>query len=132
MKSINNSAQEVVDVLTEGMSQIGDHRIINNTDGAYMPVHIEVIRKYLGDLFFSIAHYYEQNGDLMRDPEMVFWKGEDGRYYPIYYLQDALGLEQNSAIFEEGTWTEVDRMMQHEHVRFAQYWMCNIKQQQQL
>lgn len=45
---------------------------------------------------FSVAHYYEQNGDLMRDPEveLEMFLGDDGesQFNPISYLQDKLGI----------------------------------------
>lgn len=31
----------------------------------------------------SVAHYYEQNGDLCQDPEIVFWVGSDGEWYAV-------------------------------------------------
>jgi len=37
---------------------------------------------------FSIAHSYEQNGDLLKDPDMVFIRGQDGEYYPIELQED--------------------------------------------
>lgn len=41
----------------------------------YMPLVIELIGEQVSTPFgigklYSLAHYYEQNGDLMRDPEM--------------------------------------------------------------
>lgn len=39
----------------------------------------------------SVAHYYEQNGDAMRDPEIVFEVTDDG-WEPVSYLQDGLGV----------------------------------------
>ena len=31
----------------------------------------------------QIAHYYQQNGDMMRDPDVVFLIGADKHIYPI-------------------------------------------------
>lgn len=45
---------------------------IDNSDGTYMPVHIELIGRIDNYNFFSLAHYGQQNGDAMRDPEMLF------------------------------------------------------------
>ena len=43
----------------------------------------------------SIAHYYEQNGDLMRDPEIVFTvDAESSAIYPLEFTQDNLGIYQ--------------------------------------
>lgn len=35
----------------------------------------------------SVAHYYKQRGDLMRDPEIVY-RVEDGEWIPVEYTQD--------------------------------------------
>ena len=42
---------------------------IDNSDGTYMPVYIELIGRIDKYDFFSLAHYGQQNGDAMRDPE---------------------------------------------------------------
>ena len=49
-----------------------------------------------------IAHYYEQNGDMMRDPDVVFVIGADQYVYPISYRQDGLGTYPESAVVEDG------------------------------
>lgn len=36
----------------------------------------------------SVAHYYQQRGDLMRDPEIVYQVNENGEWTPIEYRQD--------------------------------------------
>jgi len=77
-----------------------------------------------------VAHYHEQNGDLMRDPEMVFLRDKDGRFFPTYFLQDGgLGFEQESADVGKGTFQPA---MQAEHASFANLWMKNIREQQHL
>ncbi len=44
----------------------------------------------------SVAHYGEQNGDLMRDPEMCFKLGLAGGPHlnPFYFRNDYMGVEQ--------------------------------------
>src|SRR5271170_4018740 len=44
----------------------------------------------------SVAHYGEQNGDLMRDPEMCFELGLVGGEYldPFYWRNDYVAVEQ--------------------------------------
>ena len=52
----------------------------------------------------SVAHYGEQNGDLMRDPEMCFELGfaEGPHLEPFYFRNDYIGLEQWSRTIERG------------------------------
>ena len=93
MRAINARAKKVMDVLTEKCKYITDH------DWFVTASYMDVVVEHIGDCnlgpMFSIAHYYEQNGDLMRDPEMCFIKGGDGEYYPYYYRIDGLGIERN-------------------------------------
>ena len=57
----------------------------------FMPIHIN----RLSEDTISISHTYEQNGDLMYDPEMVFELDEEnGALKPIEYRQDNLGIYQ--------------------------------------
>jgi hypothetical protein len=48
----------------------------------------------------SVAHYGEQNGDLMRDPEMCFEMELNGvvvtRLHPYYFRNDYVGVEEFS------------------------------------
>lgn len=54
-----------------------------------MPLTIEKV----ADNRLSVAHYYEQNMDLMRDPEVVF-DTENGVWRAVEYIQDNLSIYQ--------------------------------------
>jgi len=54
------------------------------TNPPYMRLVIEVV----GAGEVSVAHYYQQNGDAMRDPEIVF----DANWLPIEITQDPMGV----------------------------------------
>lgn len=72
----------------------------------FMDLHIEYVGTGPRNLpMVSVAHYYVQNGDLMRDPDMEFevdpkeldadvtpktLSGEG--WYPLTYRQDGLGI----------------------------------------
>jgi len=132
MKPLTKYACSVLDLLTEGLDKLGDHKKIDNSE-AFMAVYIEYIEKTNWGPLFSIAHYYEQNGDLMRDPEMIFLRARDRKYYPTYFRQDgSLGFEQNSVIIESGTVKGFLPSIQDEHRAFANQWMQNIMDQQEL
>ena len=122
MKAINKKAQKVLETLIASMQD--GYAKIDNTDGAFMPVIVEAI----GDDCFSVAHYYEQDGDLIPDPEMVFLKGADGKFYPGSF-QSGFGL-QESVIFEDGKPSGIRQRMQSEQATFAGKWLANIKMQQ--
>jgi Domain of unknown function (DUF6908) len=50
----------------------------------------------------SVAHYYEQNGDLMRDPELTCEISPDGTFYPVNFTQDNVGA-YHEAVFVDAT-----------------------------
>ena len=126
MQALNKTAEKVFRKLTEGMTKVGDHRTVENNK-SFMAVHVEVVGQTERGLLISIAHYYEQNGDLMRDPDVVFLVDE--RAYPISYRLDGLGLNQEAAHIQDGVWM-VCLKMQADICRFCNQWMKNIKSQQ--
>lgn len=124
MKAINQKAQKVLELL---ISKMEDGYVkVDNSQGSFMPVVVEDI----GGGLISVAHYKEINGDLIPDPEMIFWKGVDGRWYPTY-LKDFFG-EQPSLFFEDGKPSRIRTYLQHDQATFAGQWMLNIKVQQGL
>ena len=42
------------------------------------------------------CHYGEQNGDLMRDPDMTFEIAADGRWLPVSFRNDYVGKDQEA------------------------------------
>ncbi|MEA2077973.1 MAG: hypothetical protein U9O95_08150 [Candidatus Marinimicrobia bacterium] len=132
MRAINKNAKKVMDALTAKCEHLGDHDKFH-TEGPFMDVVVECIDGCDFGPMFSVAHYYEQNGDLMRDPEMCFVKGGDGEYYPYYYRLDGLGIERFALTFDyEGNIEGIRKSEQGEQAVFAGKWMMSIKRQQGL
>ena len=79
----------------------------------------------------SVAHYKEQNGDLMRDPEMIFevYKhGDETKFIPTYWRNDHAGIEQYS-VTQGANGPEVNERLQQQHAQFAMLWDSNLKHQ---
>ena len=121
-----------MDVLIEGMNPKDDHKIIDNTKGTFMPVHVERGGHCKLGRQYSITHYYEQNGDLMRDPDMEFIKGSDDEYYPISFWQDAPLIRNEVVVWKDGEITGWMGKEQAALATFANIWLKNIKEQQGL
>lgn len=84
-----------------------------------------------GLLTVSVAHYGEQNGDLMRDPEMVFeveGSGSTMVFKPFYWRNDYCGVEQYSVRLE-GSSVKIEPELLREHEEFAVLWNENLDQQ---
>ena len=125
MKTLDRKASEILQKLLALQKSK-----IDNSDGTYMPVHIEIIDRTDKYNHISLAHYGRQNGDAMRDPEMIIaLHKESQQFVPYYYRNDYMGMEQYSV-----RWTEegvlLNRRLQAEHTTFANQWLRNIAAQQ--
>lgn len=127
MKTLDKKAAEIL----RGLLALQTAKI-DNSDGVYMPVHIELIDLTEKYNHISPAHYGQQNGDAMRDPEMIFaLHKESQQFIPYYYRNDYMGIEQNSVKWsEDGVF--LIRRLQAEHTAFANQWLRNIATQQHL
>ena len=78
----------------------------------------------------SVAHYGEQNGDLMRDPEMCFELGMAGGPHldPWYWRNDYVAVEQWSRNIVGGHYVHLVALHE-QHVRFARTWDNNLRLQ---
>jgi hypothetical protein len=109
----------------------GFHIKIEN--GPWMALVIEDIQELgpNGHPSISVAHYGEQNGDLMCDPEMIFEmskQGEETILTPYYWRNDYVGIEQYSAINNDGR-VRAHPKLKREHAEFALLWDKNLKDQ---
>ena len=86
----------------------------------------------LGAPAISIAHYGEQNGDLMRDPEMCFELTNPARLgwmmTPYYFRNDYLGVEQFSRTRDAQSYIFYPDLF-HQHESFARTWDRNLHAQ---
>jgi len=125
LQLINN--KEHVKLLSEGFMPLVMEKLHEN-------IHTE----YGEGTLFSLAHYYTQNGDAMRDPEMCFLavdlreslRHKDYLFvFPTMYQQDNLGIYEESVTIENNTVTSYKPAWQQAHAGFANLWMKNIQQQ---
>ena len=123
----------VVLILREaGEQEPGFHLHIDNPP--WMPLDIEDILTSgpQGLPTISVAHYGKQNGDPMRDPEMLFEVRRDGSeiiFDPYYWRNDYLGIERYSSFRydEQNLFTIPGLKRQHE--QFARTWDANLRAQ---
>ena len=120
MKTLDKKAAEIL----RGLLALQTTKI-DNTGGVYMPVHIEIIDRTDKYNHISLAHYGRQNGDVMRDPEMIIALHTESQQF----VPDYMGMEQYSV-----RWTEegvlLNRRLQADHTTFANQWLRNIATQQ--
>ncbi len=124
MHALNKQAKKIMEAL---IAQLDDGYLkLDNTKGTYMPLSVEKVTDEPGfTAVYSLAHYGEQNGDLMADPEMTF--GEcDHEFYPLSFRNDYVGIYQ-TVITEQ-----VDLRRQMELAEFSAIWLMEIVEQQKL
>jgi len=113
-----------------------DHIKIHNS--VYMPLTIEWIGEIMGKPLISVCHYYEQEGDFMRDPDVVLMVTESAPHIPtrrfsdsnyfyeaVSYRQDGLGV-YDEAVFKDGDTWHVKKKMQGSIESFMRVWDKNL------
>lgn len=106
---------------------------IDNSEGSYPPVFISLKYEDSDSRIFVVGHYFSEEGEIKAEPEMHFlYDVRVGSIFPIYYRQDSLDVEQTSVIVEDGLILKVNKALQVDHTDFANHWLLNIKNQQNL
>jgi hypothetical protein len=126
MKAVSKRASIVLDNLTGGLGP-GDARTYDNAPGDYMAVHVERVEETALGAVYSVAHYYEQSGDLVPDPDVTFLRGLDGAWYPLSF-QNAIAYRRAAEV--RGGQILVKRREQRDLASFANVLLRNIEQQQ--
>lgn len=81
----------------------------------------------------SVAHYFEQAGDLVADPKIVFFTGDPAGWMPIAISQVMTGRRAVAWLTDDGT--TIDRVQpeaQADVAHFANIWAKNIRAQRWL
>ena len=102
------------------------------TNESFMAVVVECIGQHRKGRLFSIAHYGEQNGDPMRDPDVTFLLGENGKVHPLTYRNDYVGFDQVAVKLEAEGKLRVKDQLLYVLVDFCNGWMKSINDQQDL
>lgn len=109
-------------------------RAVRITVSGYMPLSVEEIgSSEEGHRLVSLCHYGEQNGDLMRDPDIVFLFHncpDDMVAEPISFRNDYLGISQEVYRYNEaGRRTHVFPTLKQDLKEFARTWFTNLRDQ---
>ncbi len=96
---------------------------LKSESSAYMDLVLEKV----SDDTISIAHYYEQNGDLMRDPEITLIVDyEKNTVTAESFTQDNIGLYQRAFNEDRTKW---NKNLNKELNSFLKDWLKNIESQ---
>ena len=125
MTKVNDESKVILNELWDYASRYNRYYKLDNDD-TFMPLVIEIIEETV----ISLCHYGEQNGDLIRDSEMLFYKDSNGDYIPYYFRNDYAGIEDFTGEVFNNKFSMVNEHKQFQQARFADTWMLNIKYQQ--
>lgn len=100
----------------------------------YMRLSVEEIgTSGEGRRLVSLCHYGEQNGDLMRDPDIVFMFHDlpDGAgAEPVSFRNDYIGVSQEVYLYDDaGNRTHVRTSLKRQLKDFSASWFRNLEQQ---
>ena len=127
MKTYQHFATLLADLLGNGTA-------LRLTVHGYMPLSVEYIgHSAEGNRLIAISHTGEQNGDLMRDPEMVFEIHTSSTSHvaePLSFRNDYLGIMKEIYRYDEnGKKTHVDARLKQDLTSFGWTWFQNLKDQ---
>lgn len=88
----------------------------------YLHFHAERIGKNA----LAMSHTFVQNGDLMRDPEVVFFRACEGVWYVVNCTQDPVGLFTLCAEHDEHRITRFSPRAMRDVTSFANMWAKNL------
>ena len=128
MTTTEKTYQHFAKVLTD---LLGSDTAIRLTVNGYMPLSVEHIGQSAeGNRLIAISHTGEQNGDLMRDPEMVFELHAHGMAEPLSFRNDYMGVMQEVYRYDDsGKKTHVSARLKQDLKSFARTWFKNLKDQ---
>ncbi len=109
-------------------------RAVRITVPGYMPLSVkEIGSSGDGDRLVSLCHYGKQNGDLMRDPDIVFLfhNVPDGAAAELVsFRNDYLGIVRDVYRYDEtGRRTHVVSSLKQELKEFARAWLATLRDQ---
>ena len=135
LKHLNQKAKIIFKKIIDGIP-LDKAKYIGEKGGVFMQVVIEQIyHENIYGKVYSIGHYYTQNGDRMSDPEMTFLVNDvDDEVYPLSFEQHGFfaRYEENCKFADDGKLKSICKKMTNDHKNFANQWMKNIEDQQNL
>ncbi len=98
-----------------------------------MPGYDRFCVECIGPNRVSVAHYFELNGDLVAEPDVVFFVAADDNWIPIEITQSMAGWRQYAVFSDNGARiTHINRAGQQDLAEFAEIWADNIVEQEWL
>jgi len=130
---LNKKSTVIFKKLIEDLTWENSSRKIDTTENTFLPVHVELIGAAGSWNLYSIAHYGQQNGDAMRDPDVTFYhykKENIEAVIPSTFRNDYIGKFDEVAIIDENDKIKTAPKALNNLISFCNIWLTNIKNQQ--
>ena len=121
------------------------HIKLDNGGEGIMPITVERLHFDGAAELWAVGHWYTQNGDAMRDPEVVFLRVPSqepvnrtpapGLWCPVEFRQDGLGMSTQVLVnFKPHSLAPLSyfKARQADVAKFCHLWMGNVRHQQRL
>jgi len=143
LHKLNKEATIVFCQLLERLEKLkdDDHHCLRLESGGYLPLTFEQlyggIQTPWGEgTLYSLMHWYVKEGDVMRDPDMVFVVVDNRQasndstdllgIYTQSYQADNMGMYQESLFIDNSALTKFSPALNMQHCEFANMWLMNI------
>lgn len=110
--------------LMDGIEKVGDFRCIGEHGEPFEPISVEMI----GPSVISVAQTYIEQGDVMWDPMVELFVGDDG-IYPLTFEMSLPPVYQCAAVLKDGRLAVVNDLSYRNLVVFVVEWCSNLEQQ---
>ena len=131
-KEAKGMKQVLVDILRIKGKTLADLKrsgAMKVKNGGYMDLNVDYLGKECGLDKYAVAHNYIQEGDVMKDPDMMFYDLEfENDFWASSFEQDNPPISQFSMVCENGQLQKNDKL-QKQHQSFSKQWARNLKQQ---
>ncbi len=95
-----------------------------------MPGFDRLCIERIGPRCIAVAHYFEMNGDLIAEPDIVFFVDSIGVWFPISISQSLTGWREYAELNDAGTaLVRYQPQAQKDLAEFAEMWAQNIRDQ---
>jgi len=124
MKPSKAMKEAILKVFPEFKPEEGWHAKMESE--GYMPLCVEVIEPNV----VSIAHYYEQNFDLVPDPDVLFWMDPiGGDWFPVS-IKTVYGINRVANVQPDfKSVSSRTPAKQHDLTNFCELWAKNLLSQ---
>lgn len=124
MKQIIADILAIKDKSFDDLKREGSMKIKNK---GYMDLDVDYLGNECGFDKYAISHHYQQNGDSMDDPDMMFYDAGE-QFYATSFEQSNPQVSQFS-VECKGKELWKNPKLQKQHQSFSNQWSRNLKEQ---